>query len=284
MYIPKDYWGEILKDNFSLKGVGWKDWPESYNLIIYKKYLRGFEKVITDLKDKYLFNLDSSIKLLEVGPGVGFYTKFFEKYNVKNYYGLDISLASVDNLINRYHNYNFLQLDISANDDFFNNNRHNFNFITVIDVLLHVIDENKFYNSIQNISKVLQPGGYLLIGDALTLHSDVTESCIFKYQHNIIRSVDVFKDLFAKEDVELIGIYHRENFLLNYNFDFNSKLSYRIFYLFFKILNSYLYIFRNSDFMGSLIGYPLSLLDSVITPLQKYSHNSKFLLFRKKPV
>ena len=44
--LTQEYWDKLLSENTSLKGVGWPNWPESYNLILYKKYLLGFEKVI----------------------------------------------------------------------------------------------------------------------------------------------------------------------------------------------------------------------------------------------
>ena len=281
--LTQGYWDNLLDENFSLKGVGWPNWPESYNLILYKKYLNGFEKVFQSLNNQYSFNLNSNINVLEIGPGTGFYTNYFKQAGIKNYFGCDISETSILNLKKKYPNYIFLRKDISITDEFVEKNKQSFDLTCVVDVMLHITDDNKFKNAVRNLCEVTKPGGYFVIGDAVSVYRKTSHSEGSKYTHDVSRHVGIFKNEFAKYGVNLLNIYHRENFLLNKNFDFKYKIFENLLKPFFYLLNGCLSVFRNSDLMGNIVGFPLSILDNIIVPFQKYSKNSKFLLFKKSP-
>ncbi len=281
--LTQEYWDKLLYENTDLKGVGWPNWPESYNLILYKKYLKCFDEIIKDLINKNNFNFNENTNIFEVGPGTGFYTNYFFRSGIKNYTGADISEVSVEKLKEKYPNFHFVRKDISLFDSFISQNENKFDIICVVDVLLHITDESKFLNSISNLSKMLKQGGYMIIGDAITIYRKKNISEGTKYTHNVSRHIDYIKGVFLNLNLQIIGIYNRKNFLLNNNFDFKYPIFEIFFKPFFLILNTFLSLFRNSNLIGKLIGYPLSLIDSVITPFQKYSKNSKFLLLIKNP-
>jgi len=281
--LTQDYWDNLLDENFSLKGVGWPNWPESYNLILYKKYLKGFEKVIIELNNKYNFQLNKNISVIEIGPGTGFYTTYFMQAGIKNYAGCDISETSILNLKRKYSEYNFLRKDISITDDFIEKNKDSFDLVCIVDVMLHITDNEKFKNAVKNLCYVIKPGGYFIIGDAISVFRKSSHSEGSKYTHDVSRHVDIFKKEFGIYNSKLLNIYHRENFLLNKNFDFKYKIFENLFKPFFYLLNGGLSVFRNSNLIGSVVGIPLSILDNMIVPFQKFSKNSKFLLFKKSP-
>lgn len=282
--LTQEYWDKLLDDNFSLKGVGWPNWPESYNLILYKKYLKGFDEVINDLETSCNFTINEKIKVFEAGPGTGFYTTFFWKANVKDYVGCDISEISIVNLRNKFPGFNFLRKDISINDDFIKSNIEKFDLINIVDVFLHITDDIKFRSAVSNLAKMLKPGGFIIIGDPITIYRVKSHSEGSKYTHDVSRNIEYVKEIFSKYNIHLFKIYQRYNFLLNKNFDFKYRFFEKIFNVFFYLLNGGLSVFRNSNFIGKLVGYPLSFFDSIITPVQKYSKNSKFLLMQKAHV
>jgi SAM-dependent methyltransferase len=280
--LTQEYWDKLLSENTSLKGVGWPNWPESYNLILYKKYLKGFEDVINSLQNKYKFSLNKDLNIFEIGPGSGFYTNYFFQAGIRNYIGVDISEASVNKLKSNYPLYKFLRNDISINDSFVNENENKFDLVCVVDVLLHITDDDKFRNAVKNLCLILKQGGYIIIGDAISVFRKTSHSEGSKYTHDISRHIDYIEKVFSSYDVKVLEIYHRHNFLLNKNFDFKYPIFEILVKPFFYLLNGGLSVFRNSDFVGKIVGYPLSFLDSLITPFQKYSKNSKFLLLRKQ--
>lgn len=280
--LTQEYWDKLLSENTSLKGVGWPNWPESYNLILYKKYLKGFEKVINDLQKNYKFNLKNSITVFEVGPGTGFYTSYFWNAGIEQYTGADISESSVNKLKAKFPNYTFSRKNISDYDDFINSHKNSFDLICIVDVLLHITDDMKFRSAVDNLSSMLKPGGYIIIGDAISVYSKVNHSEGSKYSTDVSRHIDYLKDLFGDHNIELKNIYQRYNFLLNKNFDFKYPVFNSIGKPFFFVLNAFLSLFKNNDLIGKAIGYPLSFLDTLITSFQRYSKNSKFLLFQKQ--
>jgi SAM-dependent methyltransferase len=280
--LTQEYWDKLLSENTSLKGVGWPNWPESYNLILYKKYLIGFEKVIHDLSKSYNFYLNDMINVFEAGPGTGFYTNYFYQAGVKKYTGADISETSILKLRTKYPDYNFIRKDISVTDEFVNDNTEKFDLINIVDVFLHITDDEKFKNAVKNISKILKKDGYIIVGDAISIYRKSNHAEGTKYTHDVSRHIDYLNETFAQSNVKLLDIYQRYNFFLNKNFDFKYPFFNLLNKPFFYLLNGGLSVFRDNDLIGKLVGYPLSFIDSLITPLQKYSKNSKFLLYRKE--
>ena len=208
--LTQEYWDNLLDENFSLKGVGWPNWPESYNLIIYKKYLKGFEKVFQDLNSNFNYQLILNTNVLEIGPGTGFYTNYFLQAGVKNYTGCDISETSIVNLKKKYPEYTFLRKDISVTDEFTEQNKNKFDLICVVDVFLHITDTEKFKNAVKNLSEMAKPNGIFIIGDAVSVYRRNSHSEGSKYTHDMSRHVDVFKNEFSKYGIELLKINHRE--------------------------------------------------------------------------
>jgi len=280
--LTQEYWDKLLSENTSLKGVGWPNWPESYNLILYKKYLKGFEKLIIDLRQNYSFNLNDKINVFEIGPGSGFYTNYFHLAGVKNYTGADISEASVSKLKLKYPSYSFVRQDISGDGEFVSSNENKFDLLCIVDVLLHITDDKRFRNAVKNICKMVRPGGYIIVGDAISIYRKANHAEGTKYTHDVSRHIDYLNERFGESNAKLQNIYQRYNFFLNKNFDFKYPVFNVLNKPFFWLLNGGLSVFRNSDLIGKIVGYPLSFLDSIITPLQKHSKNSKFLLYKKE--
>ena len=280
--LTQEYWDKLLSENTSLKGVGWPNWPESYNLILYKKYLKGFEKVIIDLQKKYGFTLNEKINVFEIGPGSGFYTNYFHQAGVQNYTGADISETSVQKLRSKYPAFSFIRKDISENDTYVTENENKFDLICIVDVLLHITDDAKFRRAVVNICRMLKNGGYLIVGDAISIYRKANHAEGTKYTHDVSRHIDYLNERFGVAKTKLQDIYQRYNFFLNKNFDFKYPVFNTLNKPFFWLLNGGLSVFRNSDMVGKIVGYPLSFFDSIITPMQKYSKNSKFLLYKKE--
>lgn len=280
--LTQEYWDKLLSENTSLKGVGWPNWPESYNLILYKKYLKGFERLINELQLEYDFPLNEKINIFEIGPGSGFYTNYFHLAGVKNYTGADISETSVNKLKLKYPSFDFFRQDISEDSDFVFSNEDGFDLVCIVDVLLHITDDKKFRNAVKNICKLVKPGGYIIVGDAISIYRKANHAEGTKYTHDVSRHIDYLNERFTESNAKLQNIYQRYNFFLNKNFDFKYPVFNILNKPFFWLLNGGLSVFRNSDLIGRIVGYPLSFLDSVITPLQKYSKNSKFLLYKKQ--
>ena len=279
--LKPEYWDKLLGDNFSLRGVGWPNWPESYNIIVYKKYLKGFIQVINYLKLNESLEIDKNVKVFEVGAGTGFYTSYFQQLGVKDYFGVDISEISISNLKLKFPNYSFERMDISQNNDFVKSHIETFDIICIVDVLLHITDDLKFRSAVDNICSMLKQGGYIIIGDIFTVYRIKNHSEESKYKTDVSRNIKYIEDVFSKSNIKIIEIFHRQNFLLTKNIDFKYPFFEKLSKIFFFFLNGGLSLFRKSNVYGYLVGTPLSLFDLIIVRFQKYSKNSKFVLLRK---
>lgn len=110
-------------------------------------YIRQFKSVIPYLKDKD--------NLLEIGCGNGFFLKAALELGFKNVVGVELSKDDVDNAHPKIKD----KIIIGAFDDkLFEDNT--FDVVCALQVLDHITDPNTF---LQNIYKVLKPGGLLLI-------------------------------------------------------------------------------------------------------------------------
>lgn len=279
--LTPEYWDKLLGDNFSLRGVGWPNWPESYNSIVYKKYLKGFIKVINYLKLNQGLEINKDVSVFEVGAGTGFYTNYFQQLGVKDYVGIDISEISISNLKLKFPDYSFERIDISQNTDLVKSHVESFDIICVVDVLLHVTDDARFRNAVNNICCMLKKGGYLIIGDQITIYRTKNHSDNSKYKTDVSRNIRYIEEVFSKFNINVVKIFHRQTFFLNKNIDFKHPFFEKIHNIFFYFLNGSLSVFRKSNVYGHLVGKPLSFLDLIIVPFQKYSKNNKFVLLRK---
>src|SRR5260221_5357167 len=168
--LSQDYWDNLLNQNFSLKGVGWPNWPETYNNIVYKKYLKNFFKIINDLEKDHNFKIDSTKSILEIGPGTGFYTNVFNTLGVKNLFGIDISQISIDNLKQKFTNFEFQRLSIYEDLKLYEEQKGKYDLCCIIDVLLHVVDDVKHKQAVLNICKMVKSGGFIITGDTATIY------------------------------------------------------------------------------------------------------------------
>lgn len=155
----RKYWDDRLSSNLNLKGTGHRAFGIEYNNDLY----RSQADCLTMLLDKWQVDLEGK-RILDIGSGTGFYVDFYMKRGAQNICGLDISETSVKFLAARFPSCVFYVEDISRSSlDYLGD----FDFISVISVLYHVIDDDLFKQSLKNLSSLCKIGGYLIISDAL---------------------------------------------------------------------------------------------------------------------
>lgn len=106
-------------------------------------------------------------KVLEIGPGPGFYTKMIcEHVSVREYVGVDVNRYFLDYLRLRLQSLSCVKNDFSfslSNDDVANLGYQNhFDFIILISTVHHIFDRNDLF---KNLSSFLKPGGTILCID-----------------------------------------------------------------------------------------------------------------------
>ena len=86
-YKAEEYWrNRFSKYGLSLRGSGDEGLSEEENKKNYSKLAISLENLLSEENFDY-----QSIKVLDIGCGTGFFTKFLYNSGVKNYVGIDIT-------------------------------------------------------------------------------------------------------------------------------------------------------------------------------------------------
>ena len=154
-YKAERYWQDRFKKHGkSLKGVGNEGVSNNENERIYQEAKKQLHSKINELP----INI-KSCNVLEIGPGIGFYTSFFYKeLNLKHLDAIDITDYYFDTLQKELPEYNFIKADISKQKI-----KGKYDLIFMIDVIEHIVTEEKFKFSLDNINQAINKNGYFII-------------------------------------------------------------------------------------------------------------------------
>ncbi|MBK6388080.1 MAG: class I SAM-dependent methyltransferase [Rhodoferax sp.] len=101
-------------------------------------------------------------QLLEVAAGSGAWMDFWNTQGVTDYLGIDLSERAIDGLKRRFPQYRFLQRDLN-DPGLANAVGVAYDCVSAIDVLYHVIDDERFRAVVADLASVLKPDGLLII-------------------------------------------------------------------------------------------------------------------------
>ncbi|HEX2956590.1 MAG TPA: class I SAM-dependent methyltransferase [Chitinispirillaceae bacterium] len=154
-YNATKYWHDrYLKYGDSIKGPGNESLTESENWEMYEKAKSIF--IETCQKENIDFK---KVKLCEIGLGIGFYTKILQANELNNYKGFDISDVVIPRMKEKFPDYDFEQKDVSTEPL-----KDKYDVILLIDVIQHIVNEEKFKYTLNNIASHLNDGGLFIIG------------------------------------------------------------------------------------------------------------------------
>ena len=196
-YVPKSYWENRLSNRFSLRGVGHIGFSESYNVWLYRRKEQCIESCLanTTIKEK---------NVLDIGCGTGFFVNWYLKKEA-NVCGIDLTSVSIERLKQKYRGEFYIQ-DITDTEYILNG--RSFDIINMWDVVYHIVDNDRFYQAFDNISKSISKNGLLLFTDWFGASSDIHSA-----DHVKIRCLDTYNEFLPKHGFELVGIYPLYNYL-----------------------------------------------------------------------
>lgn len=153
-YDASRYWRDrFLRYGESLKGVGNEGFSEKDNERDYAGAARVFLEVCE--REKIDF---TKARVLEVGCGNGFYTQLISDGGVSNYLGVDITDVLFPKLKEKFPQFTFTRKDITSDEI-----SGNFDLILMIDVIEHIVTDEKLTAAMESIKKCLSPTGVFLI-------------------------------------------------------------------------------------------------------------------------
>lgn len=153
-YDASTYWHDrFSKYGLSFKGAGHEGLTEEENKRLYKQA----RDVFIDTLQKE--NLDfSNLRILEIGCGNGFYTKLLYDLGIKDYVGIDITDVLFPELKRNFPEFKFIKKDITKDRI-----EDKFDLILMIDIIEHIVTEDKFTSALDNVKNCLSNNGLFFI-------------------------------------------------------------------------------------------------------------------------
>lgn len=155
-YDARSYWDRRLDRDWTLQGVGLKGLSLAWNRWLYRVRSSVFGRAVGWM------DLDpAGARVLDVGPGVGFYTQRWLERGA-DVTGVDIADSAVRQLRERFPRARFERLDIAEPDP---DLPGDYDVVDAFDVLFHIVDDSRYRQAFANVAGLLRPGGYFLFTD-----------------------------------------------------------------------------------------------------------------------
>ncbi len=260
-FNARKYWDKRLKRNWSLHGVGMIQLAHSYNKWMYRVRGKVFRRTVRSTR------LDvANSDVLDIGSGTGFYIDLWQKLGARKVNGMDIADSAVTNLSERFPDVRFEQGDVSEEPPY---EPASFDIITAFDILIHIVDDDRYHNALSNIHALLKPGGTFVFSEPFPCHKRVGNG-----KHHLCRRLDEVQDALVKAGFEIVQ--RRPMFEIMASPADTTKRWRRN--LWYKRLTPIL----SKPFWGGAAGalmYPLELL---LTRVKKESASMEIMVCRKK--
>jgi SAM-dependent methyltransferase len=160
-YDPKAYWARLHEEG-SLRSVGQSGLPVAFNEHLYAIGRRNLMRFIR----RHRLSDPPPARVFDVGAGTGYWTALWLALGAGQVDGCDLAESSAERLREQFPG-TFSAGDITdpgvVPDD------RSYGLVTVMNVLLHIIDDARFAQAIANVSAAVAPGGAVLLAEpALT--------------------------------------------------------------------------------------------------------------------
>ena len=166
-YDPRAYWTQLHREG-SLRSVGQSGLPIDLNVWLY----RVLERNLRAFLRRHRLLSPPPARVFEVGVGTGYWTPFWYHLGAQRVDGCDLAEEAVARLRERFPGATFTIGDIV--DEGVVPADGSYDLVTVFNVLLHVIDEERFASAAGHVAAAVRPGGHLLLVEpALLLDASV---------------------------------------------------------------------------------------------------------------
>ena len=260
-FDPKSYWEERLEGTYSLGGVGWLGLGEPFNRWMYRVRRRVFARTVRNAASEL-----RDARVLDVGVGTGFYVERWHELGVRDVSGIDLTDVAVAELSGRYPHDRFVQADIT--DGTGDLPPGEFDAISIMDVLFHVVDDDRYARAIANLHSLLRPGGVLILTENL-LHGDWHRG-----EHQVSRDAGWILGLLDKTGFEVLT--RRPLFvLMNTPVDSRSRLLKGWWWLLMNVM-------ARARWIGGAVGAAVYPAETALTAILREGPTTEIVAARKR--
>lgn len=157
-YDPPQYWDGRLQNDQSLASVGFKGYSAKYNYWNYRAEERALARLLVRA------GIDvSGRSVLDVGSGNGYWLDWYATRGGGGITALELSPSAVRRLRAKYPLVRVVEVDIGGEIP----ELAPADLVNVQSVLFHIVDSAPFERALENLSRLVAPGGWLVLSDRL---------------------------------------------------------------------------------------------------------------------
>jgi 2-polyprenyl-3-methyl-5-hydroxy-6-metoxy-1,4-benzoquinol methylase len=186
------YWERRLASDITLRGTGHRAFSLDYNHWLYQAQLDSvnwlFKEHHVDVEGR---------DVLDVGSGSGVYVDYFQQRGSRSVTGVDVAPSSVNYLQTHFPTGKFYLADISDPELSL---QGKFGIISVMSVLYHIIEDERFKQALQNLCELIGEGGYILISDTFAHGISITA------KHAHFRPLKNYLGVFSHHNIAILQI------------------------------------------------------------------------------
>lgn len=198
-YDPRDHWAR-LHARGDLSSVGQSGLPADLNAWLYK----ALERRVRWFVRRY-HALDGMRSVFDVGSGTGYWVRVWHDMGVPRVDGCDLVPAAVERLETDFgaRGDRFVAADIGAPDPGLPAGPYG--LVSVMNVLLHLTDDEAFRRALANIAALVAPGGRLILVEPI-LVDPTYERPATETQTSRARVFAAYRDPLRAAGLELVEL------------------------------------------------------------------------------
>jgi SAM-dependent methyltransferase len=267
-YRPKDYWSDLHESAEDLGIVGHPTLPLVANRYLYANaahaVLRGLDSAGASVRGR---------TVLDVGSGTGFWVDLWRRQGAERVSGADLVPAAVERLQERFPGSTFAQADISEQPPF---PGETFDVVTIMSVLHHVVDEQRFGQALSNLAAQLAPDGTLAVLDPLVVRARWMPPSA-ESAHNVVRTLPRWEEAAAGAGLRIAGVSPTAWFFSD-PVDAGSKPAFAAHRFFWRGLTAAL---KGRDRLADAVVPTIAALDRAVTARLHAGPAAKLILLRR---
>jgi SAM-dependent methyltransferase len=186
------YWEQRLGERYELESVGCTGLGGALNAWMYRVRRRVF---LAELRRLGLAGRPE-LRALDIGSGTGFYVERWHELGVREVTGSDLTTVAIEQLRRRFPTDRFERFDVGGEELPFA--AGNFDAISALDVLFHIVDDERFARAIRNLHTLLVPGGTFVFSDNF-VHGDSV-----RVRHQASRPLETIEAIVRESGFEIV--------------------------------------------------------------------------------
>lgn len=191
-FDARGYWERRLTDTYAIDGVGFSGLGTAFNRWMYRVRRHVFLRALRPGLER-----PRDLRVLDIGSGTGFYVDRWHELGVRSVTGADLTETAVEQLRRRHPSDAFVRFDVGGDETPLE--PASFDAISAMDVLFHIVDDERFERALRTIFSLLAPRGLFVFSDNF-VHGEAIRG-----EHQASRPLGEIESLLRATGFEVVG-------------------------------------------------------------------------------